>query len=85
MHKACTNSRQTKSQHWKGSGRKLSPLAEKLFKTETFWNRANQFSSIEWHWLYQPQSREDSVHPAQWRAVSSFCSRHRNTGWDRNW
>lgn len=45
----------------KGSGRQVPPLAEKLFPLVPSGKGTNQFSSLEWHWVYLPHSKADLV------------------------
>lgn len=45
----------------KGSGRQVPPLAEKLFSLVPSGKGTNQFSSMEWHWVYLPHSKADLV------------------------
>lgn len=61
--KTCTNTNQTKSQHWGGeTDTKSHPLAKnKLFVIDTFGKGENQFFLIKYQWIYQPhfgQSRQ---------------------------
>ena len=67
VHKTQTNASQTKSPMWrKGSGYIVSPLNKKLFAVDSCWERENQFSPVEWSWVYQPHSRAGLMLRSRW-------------------
>lgn len=51
---------------WKRSGHKVPSQNKKLFTTDTFWERENQFSPTEWHWLHQPHARAGPMPRSIW-------------------
>lgn len=79
----------------KGSGHKVPPLAKKLFPLVPSGKGTNQFSSMEWHWVYLPHSKADLMLSTNLLCVCvsyGFIWRERKktklVGWEdsrRNW
>lgn len=67
IHMACINSSQTKSSAWTmGRRYKVIHLTRKLLVIDSYWDRGNQFSPIEQHWVYQPHSRSGLMFRRSW-------------------
>jgi hypothetical protein len=45
----------------RGSGHQDPFLTKKLFTVDASWERGHQFSSVEWHWVYQPHPKTAGV------------------------
>lgn len=61
-----TYSTQTEYQQVKGIWAHTPPIIKKLLANDASWERASQFSSIEWHWVHQPHSRLGLMLRTRW-------------------
>lgn len=57
MHKVCTSSSQPGPQYWDGKLDSLLALVKKLLTTDDCLQRKNQFSPMESHCIYNPNSQ----------------------------
>lgn len=50
----------------KGSGYKIPPFTKKVFAIDSHREREVQFSSVEWHWVFQAYSKAGSMLKDRW-------------------
>lgn len=52
--------------HTERSRHEVLPLTKKLSAIDNNWQRKNQFSPVEYHWVYIPHSRASPIYGNSW-------------------